>query len=232
MSLCFHFTEQGDRDENLDRFVHLECNGFNISFIMDGFFNKNPDAHYIDYFVSEISKVCLAKYDMNNACDFIIDVINSDEGFDGKSTLSMVVYDDEIIRYISIGDSRIYFLDNKERTKDDSVAQRLVDSGFSHESSIPNHPYRNRLLKFVSKKSKHQELSFKERRLNKSEKVVFCTDGFWCHCKDDVIWDMDTEDKVNNAFSAVISCGLGSLDNVSVALLVIQEQGNNNNLHR
>lgn len=221
MSSYYHFTSQGDRNENLDRFVYLECNGFNVSFIMDGFCNNTLDVHYVDYFVDVVSRGCLMQIDINHACDFVLSVVNAHDGADGKSTLSMVIYDDEVMKYISIGDSRIYFLDNKERTKDDSVAQRLVDSGFSHESSIPRHPYRNRLLKFVSRKSEHQELSFKDRRLNNSEKVVLCTDGFWCHCNDDVIWDMDTESKVSNAFSAVISGRLVPLDNVSVALLSI-----------
>jgi len=217
----FHYTYQGDRNENLDRFVHLKCNGFTVSFIMDGFCENTLDMHYVDYFVDVISRGCIVQPNINQACDFVINIINCHEGNDGKSTLSMIIYDDNYMKYISIGDSRIYFLNNKERTKDDSVAQRFVDSGLSNESSIPSHPYRNRLLKFVSRKSLHQDLSFKNRRLNNSEKIVLCTDGFWSHCKDDIIWDMDTEDKVSNVFSGVINCGFEPLDNASVALIFI-----------
>ncbi len=221
MPVICDFTSIGDRDDNLDRILHIDCGFFSISFIMDGFCIKRDNYHYVDYFVGEVSKGVKEISDLDSACDFILGLINSNGGVDGKSTLSVVIYNKDKIKYLSIGDSRIYFLNSKVRTKDDSIAQKLIDSGVSPESSLRTHPYRNRLCCFVSKNSEHQEVSFSSLDARDGEVVILCSDGFWCQCAEDDIWGMNTQEKVKSTFLAITNGAAKPLDNVSVALLEI-----------
>ncbi len=101
-----------------------------------------------------------------------------------KTTLSLVIIEGASAWYGHIGDSRIYFFDNRRydmHTLDHSVPQMLAASGEIKEKDIRGHADRNRLLRVIGIEwdEPRYELADKPRRLYKNDAILLCSDGFW-----------------------------------------------------
>ena len=102
-----------------------------------------------------------------------------------KTTLALVVIDNNSVRWAHVGDSRIYLFRNKKvfvQTKDHSVPQMLVTMGKIKEKDIRNHEDRNRLLKVLGNSDSEQKLKYEiseNYELNSGDSILMCTDGFW-----------------------------------------------------
>lgn len=221
MSLLFDFTICGNRKTNLDRILHVKCKDFYVSLIMDGFGNYSGDKHYVDYIFDKINSEINNTLNIDLACEFILCLLNEKNGFDGKSTISIVIYDKYQLRYLSIGDTRIYFLKNKLKTKDDSLAQKLIDEGISPISSLKTHPYKNKLCEFISREKTNKKISFSKLEVEDGEKIIICSDGFWRGYTDDEIWEMDNAKKINSEMYKIKENPLMQSDNISMLLFCI-----------
>lgn len=219
MSLLFNFTCCGNRKINLDRTLHINCESFSVSLIMDGFGNYSGDKHYVDYIFDKIYLEIKNKSNIDVACGFILDLLNEKNGFDGKSTISIIIYDKYQLRYLSIGDTRIYFLKNRLKTKDNSLAQKLIDDGISPISSLRTHPYKNKLCEFISREKTNEKIFFSKLEVENNEKIIICSDGFWRIYTDDEIWEMDDALKIKNRINDIKENSSMQFDNISILLL-------------
>lgn len=103
--------------------------------------------------------------------------------YEMKTTMIVLLIDDQHIMWGHIGDSRLYFFKNrklKQRTLDHSVPQMLVAAGEIKEEQIRGHADRNRLLRVMGTEweSPRYQLAKPEERSGK-EAFLLCTDGFW-----------------------------------------------------
>ncbi|WP_432627738.1 PP2C family protein-serine/threonine phosphatase [Brotaphodocola sp.] len=140
---------------------------------------------------SVIEKFALGREEENfidgafaRAQDAIIEKQGEDRLYmDMKTTLVVLDIEDEQIQWGHIGDSRLYFFENKkivERTLDHSVPQMLVAIGQIKEKEIRHHPDRNRLLRVLGTEMdemKHQKSEEIPRQKNQA--FLLCSDGFW-----------------------------------------------------
>ena len=102
-----------------------------------------------------------------------------------KTTLVILVVEDESIIWGHIGDSRIYHFEKGcliERSMDHSVPQILVNSGKLSEKKIRYHEDRNKLIRVLGADDDSLKpfITQKEPR-NKGAAFLICTDGFWEH---------------------------------------------------
>lgn len=100
-----------------------------------------------------------------------------------KTTLTILLADESLVQWGHIGDSRIYYFQDKKlkcRTLDHSVPQMLVLAGKIKEKKIRGHADRNRLLRVMGVEwdEPQYEISSPMQRLG-GEAFLLCTDGFW-----------------------------------------------------
>lgn len=100
-----------------------------------------------------------------------------------KTTLVVLLVDENKVIWGHIGDSRLYYFKQKrlqERTLDHSVPQMLVASGEITEKEIRGHADRNRLLRVMGTEweSPRYQIAQPMEREGQQE-FLLCTDGFW-----------------------------------------------------
>lgn len=100
-----------------------------------------------------------------------------------KTTLAVLLADEYSIQWGHIGDSRIYYFQDKKfkrRTLDHSVPQMLVNAGKLKEKKIRGHADRNRLLRVmgIEWEEPMYEIAQPLRRAG-GEAFLLCSDGFW-----------------------------------------------------
>lgn len=82
-----------------------------------------------------------------------------------------------------VGDSRLYVLREGRVagvTRDDSVVQWMVTSGYIDAESAATHPQKNRLLAALGVEGDlHPSVSPAPRRLAAGDAFLLCTDGWW-----------------------------------------------------
>jgi len=82
-----------------------------------------------------------------------------------------------------VGDSRLYFLRGGRvvtTTRDDSVVQRLVESGLLAESDARDHPNKNRLLAALGMTDELEpQATAAAQPLQDGDALLLCSDGWW-----------------------------------------------------
>lgn len=100
-----------------------------------------------------------------------------------KTTLTVLLADETRIQWGHIGDSRIYYFQDKklkQKTLDHSVPQMLVLAGRLKEKQIRGHADRNRLLRVMGTEwdAPQYEIAPPLQRMG-GEAFLLCSDGFW-----------------------------------------------------
>lgn len=100
-----------------------------------------------------------------------------------KTTLTVLLADPIRIQWGHIGDSRLYYFQNRKlklRTIDHSVPQMLVLAGKLKEKQIRGHTDRNRLLRVMGVEwdEPQYEIGKPMQRMG-GEAFLLCSDGFW-----------------------------------------------------
>ncbi len=105
-----------------------------------------------------------------------------------KTTMNVLMLDNEKIHRGYIGDTRTYYFHKKRlisRTKDHSVPQMMVYMREIKEKDIRYHEDRNRLLKVMGIEWSKPQYAIEEPiKLNKHQSFLMCTDGFWEHIEE------------------------------------------------
>lgn len=100
-----------------------------------------------------------------------------------KTTLVVLLMDEDTKLWGHVGDSRLYVFRNKkfaQRTLDHSVPQMLVAAGKIKEAEIRRHPDRNRLLRVMGTEWDTPRYQIEQpAKRNGDEVFLLCSDGFW-----------------------------------------------------
>ena len=100
-----------------------------------------------------------------------------------KTTAVVLQIRENDIQWAHVGDSRLYVFHKnkyKDRTRDHSVPQMLVNAGEIKEKDIRNHPDRNRLLRVMGIEWDKPKYVLSDS-IEKKDGLAFllCSDGFW-----------------------------------------------------
>ncbi|MCL4333562.1 MAG: protein phosphatase 2C domain-containing protein [Candidatus Thermoplasmatota archaeon] len=106
------------------------------------------------------------------------------------TTLTAALIESDKVHVANIGDSRTYLMSKygniKNRTKDHSYVQQLVDSGLLKDSEVRKHPRRNIVTKIMDG-GEGVEPDLYEWKIVKNEYVLLCCDGLWEALTDEAI---------------------------------------------
>lgn len=98
------------------------------------------------------------------------------------STLAGLMLRDGQVRWVHVGDSRVYHFYNGDlccRTLDHSVSQMAVAMGMIDESQLRFHEDRSRLLRALGSDTFEPEVSEPVLLENGFHAFLLCSDGFW-----------------------------------------------------
>lgn len=185
-------TEKGNHEPNEDAVGMAEQNGRYCFLLADGLGGHGKGEVASNLAVSETAELFMQneteetfiEHAFEHAQSKILEYQKQVLQQDGmKTTMTILVIDNERCKWGHIGDSRIYyFYRNKirKRTLDHSVPQMLVKSGKIKESEIRNHPDRNRLLRVMGESGENIQYEIeKEIKRKKKQAFLLCSDGFW-----------------------------------------------------
>lgn len=174
----FCHSSQGQRDEQLDRFVVCETGRCTVFMMADGYSCCSVYPHYVDWLAEQLSALRASGLNCRSAADKITLALAEINCYPGKASVAFVISDDQNCLYTTLGDTRIYWPKENRRTKDDSVAQLAVQCGQCPPEQLRFHPYRNRLLRHAGNGHKHVP-EWQSRPLRDGDCLLLCTDGFW-----------------------------------------------------
>lgn len=125
-----------------------------------------------------------------------------------------------------VGDSRCYLLRQGRSiclTRDDTVAQNMVEDGSITESEVPNVPFRHVLTQVVGS-AEQLKMSYRCEPVEKGDSLLLCSDGL-NEAVAEAEWEviLPQHDSRERAVDALIERALsdGAPDNVSVVLLTL-----------
>ncbi len=111
--------------------------------------------------------------------------LQKEKGIEGKAktTLVILMIEEDSCIWGHIGDSRLYFLQNHkivERTLDHSVPQMLVNSGAIKEKKIRGHEDRSVILRAMGTPWEEPRYEISQiRQVQLNDSFLLCSDGFW-----------------------------------------------------
>jgi protein phosphatase len=128
------------------------------------------------------------------------------------------------IYYMSVGDSRIYYIDSnvssiKQITEDDTYVNTLLKTNVISESEVENHPQKHVLTKAIGV---FKELKTEVNVLNKKDGyILLCTDGLTNMLDDNKILNIIKNYKFENVAKEYIkeANNNGGVDNTTVVVI-------------
>lgn len=188
LKVKFQYSDIGHRNENLDRFGHIDKGNWSLSYVIDGFDINSP--HYVDSLKEQLDNIknlpsnCSEK----QIIEAISNAISFERHFSGKASVAIVICLKNKMITLTAGDTRVYQLTSLKRTIDHSRAQEMIDAGKSHINSLYRHPLRKYLIRKLEPKSKFSDLIRAEHK--NIESIMLCSDGIWsCFNSDDDIYN-------------------------------------------
>ncbi|MDO5395543.1 MAG: Stp1/IreP family PP2C-type Ser/Thr phosphatase [Bacteroidales bacterium] len=130
--------------------------------------------------------------------------------------------------YAHVGDSRIYYYNNKSKTlyrltKDHSVVQALVDQGIITEAEAEHHPEKNKIRKSLGiKETVEPQLCRMPLIPAQGDVVLLCSDGLSGMIDEkDILEVLATAGNINHAAKTLVELAKsgGGNDNITVQLI-------------
>lgn len=212
----------GNRHRNLDRIFEFNTGKVCGCVLIDGFSSLDAGFHYVDFLVDFFNEMIVDGMDIDRVESVFYECSIAKTKYFGKAAMAVVLHSENEVRSSTVGDVRIYFLSERERSIDDSLAQRLIATGLAPEESINKHPLRNKLTKYISKDSNHALPPFKSKIIKSGDIIVMCTDGFWSNYKDDEIFRISSSKKIIELVCSIDNCNGQDKDNISASFLQFQ----------
>lgn len=187
LKIKFQYTDIGHRDENLDRFGHIDKENWSLSYVIDGFEINSP--HYVDTLKQQIDNINCLSNDCSEMqiIEAISNAISFEGHFSGKASVAIVICLQNKMITLTAGDTRVYQLTSLKRTIDHSRAQEMIDIGKANANSLYRHPLRKYLIRKLEPRSKFTDLIRTDHE--NIESIMLCSDGLWsCFNSDDEIY--------------------------------------------
>lgn len=181
-------------------------------------------AHIINKADSQ-SIVTLLKEAVNFANSEIYNLEKTDEKYKGMGTTVVLVSKiKNEIYYLSVGDSRIYYINDKfsnieQITEDDTYVNALVKTNVINEDEALTHPQRHMLTKAVGV---FKEINFNVNIFDKkSGYLLLCTDGMTNMLNESEILEIFKNEEFNNIPNVLVKKAneKGGNDNITVVII-------------
>ncbi|QGY33216.1 PP2C family protein-serine/threonine phosphatase [Pantoea cypripedii] len=221
LSSDYHLCLQGGREEQLDRFQVAETGRCTLFLMADGFSKCDARPHFVDWLTERTASLRGSGQDAEAVCMTLNALLNAHDSSPGKASVAFVISDENEHRFATLGDTRIYWLARRDRTRDHSLAERCVARGHCPPEALRHHPLRNRLTAWAGAGTGTvHTLAWCSAPFLENERLLVCTDGFWSQLGEDDIYAIDTPAALHEQCSDLLGAGERELpDNLTVALL-------------
>jgi len=196
----------GGRAHNLDRSFFIEKKDSYILVVLDSLGDSPMQ------FVDELKECLIKKIEGLNLNDFkgrggelekLIQNASVECRLEGKACIALAMICPETLLILHAGDCRVYLPDRKIKTNDHSIAQERTDIYRSH-TYLANHPLKNYVTRTISKSRQSYSVS-EFLPLQKGERLLVCSDGWWRNSQIETIWDISEESLLLSVEKAVTS---------------------------
>lgn len=194
----------GDREDNQDRAAIAFTDDATLLVVADGMGGHSEGELAAKTAIESITRSFSdATYPVSNLTSFLRQTIadaHRDVVALGKemsmesrprATCAMCLIHDSKAYWAHVGDSRVYHLRDgkvKDRTRDHSHVELLLQDGVITEEETINHPLRNFVECCLGGESELPELSMSRARVIKpGDTILVCSDGLWSGVSDDEI---------------------------------------------
>jgi PPM family protein phosphatase len=217
----YEFCLQGERDEQLDRFQVADTGKCTLFLMADGFTQCDARPHYVDWLTTQVARLDGSDLDAEAVCKALNNLLCTQEVSPGKASVAIVISDDNHHYFATLGDTRIYWLTRRDRTRDHSLAERCVIRGHCPPEALRHHPLRNRLTAWAGSSSAAIiPLTWRSAPLLEDEHLLVCTDGYWSQLSEDEIYATGSSSALRKQCEQLNADERRLPDNLTVALLM------------
>lgn len=140
----------------------------------------------------------------------------------GTTVVAVLLRNDKAL-ILHAGDSRAYHISDKkisQVTKDHSFVQEMVDLGQLSKEEARLHPKKNIITRALGVSDKI-DIEVNTITLDKTDKLLICTDGLTNHVEDDEILELSKNDSPCDAMIELAKERGGS-DNITIAMVSVE----------
>jgi len=142
------------------------------------------------------------------------------------STVVLVLVNNGLAYYTSIGDSRIYKIRDgvlQQITKDNSLVQQMVDSNIITKDEAKIHPKKNVITKALGSNDKLEPEIYEPFDLQTNDKLILCSDGLTAHVDEEEIFQFVENNPPQEAAQKLVELAneRGGTDNITVQIAAV-----------
>lgn len=229
-------SEEGSYLQNKDYFAFIELDNYACYVIADGI-DEDKELESAKIAVTEFIRNFTAKPTMNrfilrkylkNAND---ELIANSRNVRLKASITVVVTNYSKLVYSVIGNSRFYYFKDgylKHKSKDQSLAQELIDDEMIPLDAMSKHIERNNLSSYLGQNNLRKPYISKKIKLADGDVFALLTKGIWENCDAKEIEDAlegakEPKDVTDSIEDMILSKQSKELENYTLALTFVEK---------
>jgi len=229
-------SEEGTYLQNKDYFAFIELDNYACYVIADGI-DEDKELESAKIAVTEFIRNFTAKPTMNrfilrkylkNAND---ELIANSRNVRLKASITVVVTNYSKLVYSVIGNSRFYYFKDgylKHKSRDQSLAQELIDDEMIPLDAMSKHIERNNLSSYLGENNLSKPYVSKRIKLADGDVFALLTKGIWENCDGKEIEDAlegakEPKDVTDSIEDMILSKQCKELENYTLALTFVEK---------
>jgi protein phosphatase len=238
LALSWHgITDTGlVRDHNEDNFAFLDLGNKIVLVVADGMGGHDAGEVASDIAVrtvcSEVRKAKTGSADPLSLVEHAVQRANAEvrleasaRGSNMGTTLSVALVSEDTAYVGSVGDSRVYWIENgsiTQITEDHSVVAKLVAKGQLTKEAARNHPRSNLLYRTIGN-DETVRVNTCMVPLKKGGTLLLCTDGLWGEVGDEELRQICREDRTDLICARLVqkANANGGKDNITAIVVKV-----------
>ena len=229
-------SEEGTYLQNKDYFAFIELDNYACYVIADGI-DEDKELESAKIAVTTFLKNFTAKPTMNRFIlrkylkDINSELIESSRNVRLKASITVVVTNYSKLIYSVIGNTRFYYFKDgylKHKSKDQSLAQNLVDDEMIPADALSKHLERNNLSSYLGQNNLNKLYISKKIKLSDGDAFAILTKGIWENCDAKEIEDSlegakEPKEVIDNIEDMILSKQLKEIENYTLALTFVEK---------
>lgn len=229
-------SEEGTFLQNKDYFAFAELDNYACYVVADGI-DEDKELESAKIAVTTFIRDFTAKPTMNRFIlrkylkDANSELIRSSRNVRLKASITVVVTNYSKLIYSVIGNTRFYYFKDgylKYKSKDQSLAQNLVDDEMIPLDAMSKHFERNNLSSYLGQDNLNKLYISKKIKLSDGDAFAILTKGIWENCDAKEIEDSlegakEPKEVTDNIEEMILSKQLKEIENYTLALTFVEK---------
>ncbi len=229
-------SEEGTFLQNKDYFAFVELDNYACYVIADGI-DEDKELESAKIAVTTFIKNFTARPTMNRFFlrrylkDVNSELIASSRNVRLKASITVVVTNYSKLIYSVIGNARFYYFKDgylKHKSKDQSLAQNLVDDEIIPLDAMSKHIERNNLSSYLGQNNLGKIYISKKIKLSDGDVFALLTKGIWENCDAKEIEDSlegakEPKEVIDNVEEMILSKQPKEMDNYTLAMTFVEK---------